>query len=210
MRSYDEWEDLIRSKGEELGLDEGYKILYCPWEDLGTTDMVFLSLNPGKAPEGADLFTLSDERGNSYEVERFTTKSPLTDQFLQLARFIGVTPRQMLTGVVAPYRSKRWLDHKASTRNAALKIGQEFWTEAFALQRPKTVICCCPEARKMSCEVLNATPDREISSGWGNTVLRRYRAESGSIIVQLPHLSTFKLLSRDECHAPLKDMLDVD
>lgn len=85
MESREIWGQRIREAGREIGFTEGYKILFAPWATIGTTDTVFLSLNPGRPPAGAELEVLSDERGNSYEVERHITVSPITEQFLALA-----------------------------------------------------------------------------------------------------------------------------
>ncbi|PIB24131.1 hypothetical protein BFP76_02510 [Amylibacter kogurei] len=207
--SYEFWDKQIASEAERLGFDDGYKILYGPWETIGNSDTVFLSLNPGCPPHGADLFSISDERGNSYEVEKYTTLSPITAQFLALADLLELQPKQILTGTVAPFRSNRWMSISLSQRRGALEVGKRFWEDVFATNRPKRVICCCPQARKITSEILDATLEMTISSGWGNTSLHRFRAKDGALIAQIPHLSTFKLLSRPACIAPLKLILDL-
>jgi hypothetical protein len=206
---YDFWDKQIAREAERLGFEEGYKILYGPWETIGSADTVFLSLNPGRPPQGADLFTLSDERGNSYEVEQYTTSSPITAQFLALADLLELQPKQILTGTVAPFRSNRWKCIPLTQRRAALEIGRNFWEEVFAANRPTKVICCCPEAGKIASEILEATLEMTINSGWGNTSLHRFRAKDGVLVAQIPHLSTFKLLSRTACIEPLKLILDL-
>lgn len=209
MLDYEYWDKQIASDAQRLGFKEGYKILYCPWETISNSDTVFLSLNPGRPPQGADLFTLSDERGNSYEVEKYTTSSPITEQFLALANLLDLQPKQILTGTVAPFRSNRWKNMPLTQRRAALEIGKAFWKEVFLANRPKRVICCCPEAGRLANEILNATPEMTINSGWGNTSLHRFRAKDGVLVAQIPHLSTFKLLSRPACIAPLTLILDL-
>ena len=64
----------IEEYERQYSFKEGYKILYCPWDTIGKSDVAFISLNPGRPPSYADLKILSDERGNSYEVEKFTTE----------------------------------------------------------------------------------------------------------------------------------------
>lgn len=83
-RTREDWDQELRRLESELCFNEGFKPLYCPWSTLETGRVAFLSLNPGRAPDDAEMRVVSDERGNSYEVERETTKSPLTDQFLKL------------------------------------------------------------------------------------------------------------------------------
>lgn len=209
MESYDIWNSRIAEAALRLGFREGYKILYVPWETLGRSDTVFLSLNPGRPPHGAVLDTLSDERGNSYEVERMTTASPITAQFLALSELLKLKPRDILTGTVAPFRSDRWKTLSLPQRNGALAIGREFWRQAFSLKRPKRVIACCPEAARVAIDILDGKAELTMRSGWGDTSLRRYRASDGSVIAQIPHLSTFKLLSRPECREPLRTILEL-
>lgn len=48
-------------------------------------------------------------------------------------------------------------------------------------------------------DLLEGLLEREIASGWGKTKLRRYRCSQGQTVVALPHLSTFKLMSRGVC-----------
>ena len=40
---------------------------------------------------------MSDERGNSYEVEKEISKSPITPQFLNLCEFLETEPKNVLT-----------------------------------------------------------------------------------------------------------------
>ena len=100
------WTRRLATEERLRGYDQGYKFLYCPWSTLGASGDAFISLNPGgKTPVGADLRTLSDERGNSYYVERATTESPITEQFLKFCDLVGTHYSKMLTGVAMPYRT---------------------------------------------------------------------------------------------------------
>lgn len=210
MESRDIWDKRVRDIGRAVGFAEGYKILYAPWATIGTTDTVFLSLNPGRPPAGAELETLSDERGNSYEVERYITASPITAQFLALANLLQLRPIEILTGVVAPFRSDRWAQVPADKRNVALRLGKQFWEQVFEVRRPNRVIVCGPEAAKIASDALGARFELAAPSGWGEVSLRRYRARDGAAVIQLPHLSTFKLLSRAECMGPLREVLELE
>lgn len=210
MESREIWDQRVREAGQAIGFTEGYKILYAPWATIGTTDTVFLSLNPGRPPAGAALETLSDERGNSYEVERHITASPITAQFLALAGLLRLRPIEILTGVVAPFRSDRWGQLPVSKRNAALGLGRQFWDQAFEVRRPRRVIVCGSEAAKVGSEALGARLELSVPSGWGDVSLRRYRANDGATVIQLPHLSTFKLLSRAECIPQLRAILETE
>ena len=106
----DYWIKKLEEAKIELGFSDGYKFVYGPWTTLDKAEVAILSLNPGRAPDGADMCTISDERGNPYAVEREETKSPLTEQFLRLAQLLRMQPTEILTGVVAPFRSDSWSD----------------------------------------------------------------------------------------------------
>ncbi|WP_156799284.1 hypothetical protein [Oceanicola granulosus] len=209
MDSYDVWDQRVAQEADRLALNEGYKILYVPWSTIGEADTAFLSLNPGRPPQNADLQTLSDERGNSYEIEKDVTASPITAQFLALAEMLDRRPREILTGVVAPFRSNRWKGLELYQRRGALSLGKKFWQQVFSLKLPKRVIACCPEAVELTKEILGAKLETSLASGWGKTMLHRYRAKNGALIAQIPHLSTFKLLSRPQCHGPLREILEL-
>lgn len=209
MESREIWDCRVREAGKVLKFTEGYKILYAPWSTIGTTDTAFLSLNPGRPPMAAELETLSDERGNSYEVERYITASPITAQFLALADLLGRKPVEILTGVAAPFRSDRWSMVSAEKRRASLQLGRQFWEQAFAVRRPIRVIVCGSEAAKVACDALGAKAELTVPSGWGEVSLRRFRAADGATVIQLPHLSTFKLLSRPACLPPLRSILEI-
>ena len=180
--------------------EHGYKLLYCPWKTLDSHKLVFLSLNPGaRTPHRSDPSEklVSDERGNSYEVEQFTSQSPITNQFLRLCNFLDVAPAEVLTGVVAPFRSSKWDALAVPQRTASMDFGRWFWGKVLRSSiRNEPIIVCSGTAAKLVVSVLGATLDDELESGWGHYLIRRYRTDQGRVIVQLPHLSRFKLFGR--------------
>ncbi len=191
-----EWHERLAAEETRLGLTQGFKMLYGPWATLGGCDTAFLSLNPGRAPDKAAMRTVSDERGNSYEVERLTTVSPLTDQFLRLAELIGRTPLQIMTGVVAPFRSDGFASLAPGQRAAALALGQDFWRGPLSAPGLRLVVAVSREAAEMAVALTGARYDGQVAAGWGDHVLRRFRMPDGGRVVHLPHLSRFRLVGR--------------
>ena len=58
------------------------------------------------------------------------------------------------------------------------------------------IVVCSREAADLVVQVLGATIEKELDSGWGNIRIRRYRTDRGRVIVRLPHLSRFRLFGR--------------
>lgn len=201
------WDMRLLSAERQLGLSDGFKFVYGRWTTLQTGRVAFLSLNPGVAPPGAALRTVSDERGNSYEVEQATTRSPITDQFLRLCVLLGACPGDVMAGVVVPFRSQRWACLSTHQQSTSLALGREFWSEPLTRTDLSLIVVCSDEAASIVVELTSAQLVETISSGWGNVRIRRFATADGRRVVQLPHLSTFKLLSRSSCSAPLREAL---
>lgn len=207
MIDIDEVKALLASKEQELGFTEGFKLLYCPWRTIDVADTLFLSLNPGRPPRDIDdPRTVSDERGNSYVVERLTTNSPITEQFLKFCGFLGADPDHVLAGVVYPFRSNAWSDLTPQQKKVGLRIGTELWTKVLNESNIKRIVALSNEATSVVTSIKGAKLSRTISSGWGPTKLKSFDSPDGTSIVQLPHLSQFKLFSRADCHEPLREI----
>ena len=203
------WQEDLRSAEKRLGFSEGFKFVYGPWATLDVARIAFISLNPGKAPEGENLRTVSDERGSSYEVDRHVTRSRITPQFLKLAELLEVAPGDILTGVAAPFRSHNWESLTQDQRDGALAIGREFWREPLCNPNVRLIIASSKEAGRLACELTDASLAFEVTAGWGNVKLRRYGAVGDKTVVQLPQLSRFQLLSRPESEEAIRRVLGL-
>ena len=205
------WENQLRKIEAAYRFERGYKLLYCPWETLDHHKLVFLSLNPGaRTPRGSDPIEqgVSDERGNSYEVEQFNSRSPISDQFLRLCAFMAVAPAEVLTGVVAPFRSASWEALTVRQRDASMDFGQRFWDRALRLSPHNAgIIVCSRRAANLVVSLLGASLEKELGTGWGHYRIRRYRTKEDRLIVGLPHLSRFKLFGRAKSEPYLKAAL---
>lgn len=210
MVDADQWTQKLYSGEKSLGFNQGYKILYCPLATLNTAKVAFLSLNPGPAPLGAELRVLSDERGNSYQVENETTRSPITEQFLRMTKILRRTPLEILTGVAAPFRSAAWDSLSNAQREGSLRFGREFWGEVLLRTDLHLIIASSQQAAAMVCYITGAKLEAAVPSGWGTIELKRFRTRDGRRIIQLPQLSRYKLFSRSACIAPLKLLFEHD
>lgn len=200
----------LRKLASEHDLREGFHLLYNPWELLFEAKVAFLSLNPGRAPAGKEVELVCEPLGNSYDLERESTKSPLTAQYLQLLELLELSPSEVLTGAYIPFRSNRWADLTDLQKESCLVFARNFWVEY--LKDKELVICCGSMVFDEVNKLLGCGPDNiSVPSGWGRTQIVLAKFNSGkSQLVGLPHLSSFKLLSRLNCRNILKSTLCSD
>lgn len=201
-----EWYKFIRQEEELLDFKDGFKFLYCPAETISRAEVAFISLNPGRPPDQVSMREITDERGNTYEVESTYTKSPITKQFLALSNFINKKPSQILTGVAFPFRSNRWKDLTNTQKSRGLELGKMFWLDMLSKSNLKLLILCAEEVKIIFNKDLDMKIDCEISANWSNIKLRRYTTNRRLEVIQLPHLSTYKLFSRPESESALKEI----
>ena len=196
----------LRQAELDLDFTDGYQLLYCPWKTLGTHEIACVSINPSLREDDFKRM-LSDERGNSYQVEAHQELSPITKQILKLCHRLGKMPEQLLMGTICPFRSDNWNDLRRDVKDVGLKIGKEFWGQALSSQI-RLVITLGDPAQKTICELFDAHLEFEIRANYQNTLLRRYKTESGVEIISLPHLSRFRLFSRWQCDEPLEQIFE--
>ena len=203
----DDIQKILLAKEKELAFEEGFKLLYCPWERINSAQLAFLSLNPGRPPNQESLRVVSDERGNSYVVEREINKSPITEQYLKFCELLGVNPNAVLSGVIFPFRSNAWKSLTIFQRQQGLALGSQLW-KSILHEKIRLVVAVGNETAKILIDIFDAKKEKCVPSGWGNISLRRFIGHNGVKIVQLPHLSRFKLLSNDRFLPPLKEVFE--
>ena len=200
--------NMIENTEKMYDFKEGYKLLYCPWDTISSAKIAFISLNPGgKTPCESSLRLISEEKGNSYELESNTTKSPITFQFMELCKLIGEKPINILTGTIFPFRSKSWESLTYEQRNAGLLIGKQFWKKS--LRNLNLIICVGKTSTENIIDLSDFKEEKIYDSGWGDIKITRYKDSKNRTLIHLPHLSTFKLFSRPECLPPLKKVFDL-
>ena len=202
------WRRKLDDAASKYGFIEGYKLLYCPWKTIDNSTVAFISLNPGSMPDDKERNVVSEERGNSYLIEQKCTKSPITSQFLKMAEFLAVKPESILTGVIHPFRSRKWKDFSKEQQEIGLRIGAEFCLTAFSSDI-KTIVVVGNATFNQVSTLTNSKIIDSIFSGWGKCQLQRHKTETGSNLIKLPHLSSYKLFSRSECREPLSKIFQL-
>ncbi len=204
------WKNRLDRLADSHSFDLGYKLLCCPWETVGSASYAFISTNPGAAtPIDAVLKCTSEERGNSYLLERDTTRSPITEQFIKLLELLDINPKQILTGFAHPFRSGAWDDFNKEQKEIGLKLGIDFWRAALAEGNIKKVIISGTNLSENIAKHLDAKIEMKIPSGWNPTYLTKYVSTNDTEIIVLPHLSRFKLFSRAQCYEPLRQIFGL-
>ena len=204
------WTKKLNEAETELGFIDGYRFVYGPWATLDKAKIAFLSLNPGRGKnlDKATMRDISNERGNTYEVEQGKIKSPIVDQFLRLAKLLGRQPADILTGVIAPFRSKDWDTLTEPQQKESLDLGRRFWMGPLSRPDLRLIIASGNLVAREVVGITEAHFDDEACAGWGYIKLRRYRLPGGKVILHLPHLSHFRLLSRELSKQKLRAFLD--
>jgi len=198
-----QWLNKIESIKERYDFSLGYHLLYCPWSTIQDSSVAFISLNPGRSIDKSTQ-KISEEKGNSYKIAENNSISPITKQFLELCKFLGKLPEEILTGTIHPFRSNNWNSLSNEQKNIGLKIGQEFWSEA--LLKVDLIICVGNVTANTIIKMLDFKINTTVASGWGNIKLKRYKNYKEQTLVHLPHLSTFRIFSRNECRDSLTEV----
>ncbi len=209
MLSKDYYKERINEVESSYNFNNGYQFLYCPWDSIGSHDVACITLNP-RCREDKFKRMISDERGNSYEVEEFTTKSPITLQILKLCKFINKKPNQIIMGTICPFRSDDWQSfckYNKKVKEEGLKIGEDFWQQVLN-KKIKLIISLGEPTHKLITRFKKAELEITMTANYQKTSLKRYNAKDGTKIIALPHLSHFKLFSRKESLVQLEKIFN--
>lgn len=199
------WQLRLEEAERRLGYSDGFKLLFCPWDRLSHADTVFLSLNPGNDPSGEHMRVASDERGNSYLVERAAQHSPIAEQYRRLCALIGKDPETVLAGALMPFRTPSWIE---SRDNPNISIAASFWRSVVTDGPIREVFCIGKTVESAMTLLTGASQVSERPAGWGAIRIRRHETTDGLRLYGLPHLSRFKLLGRPDSEAALRALID--
>lgn len=212
----DEYRKSLQSKIEEAYLKSGnkmgWRLLASPAAVLDEADVAFLGLNPGGNVQRAEHGELSMLTGSAYVVESWGNgltpgQSPLQKQVRALFGRLNIEPDKVLAGNLIPFRSPSWahLDDK----EAALRFGESIWRVILERARPRLVICMGSATYASLSRILGATDAETVRVGWGSVGARR-AAFKGGILVGLPHLSRFGIMTRPQSEAALRQLFRED
>ena len=191
----------IEREEELRDADLGWRFLSCPLKNIDTARTIFIGINPGGRVRDIANDGLSVEAGSAYRIESWGEtfapgESRLQKQVLSLFEMINEQPDQVLSGYLIPFRSPSIAELKDIFEMTA--FGKELWAKILSRCPAKRIITMGSQATYPVSQLLNITRLEKHPSGWGNVSIRVGESD-GRKLFALPHLSTFKLMSRLEC-----------
>ena len=207
----------ISSAYDRFGYSLGWRFLYGPKRTLSCpSGIVFLGLNPGGRRYSVDV---SVEEGSAYIVERWGRRpnrpdgyapgeSPLQKQLRGLFDLLAANMpgdwkngdellAQTLAANFCPFRSPDW--KSLSNRKEAVEFSRTLWTRIFDEFTPQLILTMSGLSYNQLKRVLGRDPEESsLPTGWGKVEFKIARY-SDVTLARLPHLSTFKLMSRAGC-----------
>lgn len=220
---------LIHAAYEELGHELGWRFLTSPEATLRpATEIALITLNPGGDGKRPDHGRESSEPGSAYIVESWGNSHPPGEAPLQIqirslfkmiaqVRDLEITGDELLgqslSAQFVPFRSPSL--SALERRQESFVFARDLWSRLFEHISPLLVITIDKHTHKRLLPLLSTkwgepTSAEITSTGWGNASAELVRWESSTparALIRLPHLSTFKLFSRDACIPHMESLL---
>lgn len=225
---FDKMIELIENKHSELGYKFGWRFLYSPKSTFSANaKLMFIGLNPG----GSNYQAIpSVEEGNAYRVERnwssdgVKLQQEVNSLFLEIARKLknpSVDKNSLmdstLTSNFCPFKSETWKE--LPNQDAAVNFSLNLWSSIFdeLSINPSVIICMGKEPHKYFQMILvhlkyAVTSNQHKPTGWGNITYTVTELTSDSkkiLMVRIPHLSRFKIISSRKCTKQASELTSV-
>ncbi|MCB1467155.1 MAG: hypothetical protein KDK08_08440 [Rhizobiaceae bacterium] len=192
-----------------------WRFLASPCHVLKGADVALIDLNPGggSIPEDHPDFCMPS--GSAYELESWDGgkrrkipyppgESPLQIQMRTLFLRLCVKAEDVLAGHLVPFRSPSWKELKG--HEEALRFGRQLWREVFDVVRPSLVVVMgLNDAGPIIESLLGAGSTERVPIGWGAIAGRKSSFAGGRLVV-LPHLSRFKVVTKEKCQPALQEL----
>jgi hypothetical protein len=221
----------IESKYIELGHAMDWRFLTVPRSTFeAQPDIVLLTLNPGGEGSDPTHGRASCENGSAYRVESWG-KSDRGRSALQLqVQSLLDSLRQRVSPTLT---TNEFMDHhvlgahylpfrspsleKLPNQKKSFQFAGSLWVRILTTWTPRLVVTIDHKAFSGITNIftrhlhLQQQPIQSFITGWGKCradVARFISSDRGTTVLRLPHLSTYKLFSREQCTAHLRDIID--
>ena len=196
----------IRDAYQKSGNRCGWRLLASPRRVMKGADVAFIGLNPaGEAPANSAIFDTKD--GNAYVVESWGKppgEAPLQKQVRALFERLDVAPENVLAGNFIPFHAPSW--NKLQNHDFAIRFGEKLWRDILHRAKPRLVIGMGGVVFSSLCRVLDVEIPQSVSINWKGIDGKRVRFDGDGLLVGLPHLSRFKVITRPQSAAGLRDL----
>lgn len=201
----------IQAAYDRLGHEWGWRFMATPARTLGPqTDLAVVALNPGGATYSPPV--VSVEEGNAYRIERWDGSRDIQVQMVRMYKELAtrwprpVTADELMDSSLAahfcPFRSPNW--NSLASRSQSIEFSRELWRDVLTIVNPRVMICLGETGRQLAgvMESAGAVRTRPVETGpigWGAYTysMSDYTSAHGqTLIVQIPHLSRFKIFGR--------------
>ena len=223
--------DQIKNFYQDHDYQLGWRFLTCSKAILQASPKIALiTLNPGGSRIPKDQPWASCEEGNPYLDEiwkkgRKPGESPLQIQVQKMFDKIrkktnySESMRELiessLSGYFIPFRSRSLCDLKH--KKEAFDFGEKIWLKILKTVQPELLVCIEQEAAKRLRKIIKIAYDLpesrscKLPTGWSDTTnytadIFEFGSNAEVKLLRLPHLSTYKLFSREKCEEKIEDI----
>ena len=222
----------IEAEYARLGHQLGWRFLAGPRRTFtASTRFAFITLNPGGTHEDPAHPRASSENGSAYWIEYWKGHSAGTESlqrqvqelFARIARIIDVneSPRalvetRVLTAYFVPFRSPNC--NELHRPRESIAFACRLWSGILAAWTPRVVLTIGQKtfgnlSRIISDRATALVDQQQFPTGWGDCTAEACRfqmpeCEEVVTLARLPHLSQFRLMSRDACRQPIQKFLN--
>jgi hypothetical protein len=222
---------MIRQAHDDLGHSRGWRFLTVPRRTLeALPEIALITLNPGGSGPDPSQGEGSCEYGSAHRMESWGApagQSALQVQVLALLEQLRLrlqpdTPtvefvdHRVLGAYYVPFRSPSFSTLVSSRKS--LDFAKALWTHVLTAWTPRLLVTIDHHGfagiRSILTEALlmSVTDSRVLPTGWGNCRAELIRCTSPRrapiTLIRLPHLSTYKVFSRQSCLPHVGKILD--
>ncbi|MEW6538908.1 MAG: hypothetical protein AB1448_10030 [Pseudomonadota bacterium] len=183
----------------------GWSFMYCPEARLKTARLGIIGLNPGGDDESspgqaAQAYWDWDDDGLAYVDQPWGANgalNPLQCQIKLLLEALSVDSSEVFAAQLVPFRSQSW--NSLPDPHAAVRACRPLWQHIGRVSPTiKLWISLGKKAGRELARLLQASGTRRLDVGWRRHFAELYQAPDGRVVLALPHLSRFKLLSTED------------
>ncbi len=212
--------DTIEAGYHSLGYkalgDLGYRFLSSPESTL-YADRMIISINPaGNRPDVENDSMFTPEGVSAYVHERWLAapmgSSKLQRQYQAMFDYLGWDPLSVLQAPFSPYRYPSWSNLPSAVRSETAEFCSEvIWKPFFKRHCPAEIVCVGKPQLEPLLEAI-ASPvisETTVETGWHNKACdsaTTFWLETGTTVVQIPHLSRFGIMTAPCCRAHLPEI----